>query len=66
MRGVSGIQQTVELFDLTVQIGNQPMRVLAVAMPANSEIIIGRDVLNQLKITLDGFSSYTSIETLFD
>lgn len=66
MRGVSGVSHEVDLYLVTIHVGNQPIKVSAIAMPNGSELIVGRDVLNQLKITLDGFSSYTTIETLFD
>lgn len=66
MRGVNDVVRRVKLYDVLVEVANQRMRILAVAMPPHSTVIVGRDVLNRLKVTLDGFSSYTTIETLFD
>lgn len=51
MRGVSGKSNKVDLYSVMIQIGNQPMQVQAIASPAGSEFILGRDVLNRLKIT---------------
>lgn len=66
MRGVSAISRVVDLYVVTIHVGNQGIVVEAIAMPNGTELIVGRDVINQLKVTLDGFSSYTTIETMFD
>ncbi len=55
LRGVTGQPLTVETFVTIVRLGLHTVYgVQAVAMPVGSEAIIGRDVLNELEITLNG------------
>lgn len=55
MRGVVGESIRVNLFLTAVHIGNHVIHgIRAVGVPAGSEVIIGRDVLNQLELTLNG------------
>ena len=55
MRGVIGNSETVFRYLIAVEIGAIRVKgIRAVAMPVGSEAIIGRDVLNQLTVTLDG------------
>jgi hypothetical protein len=50
-----GQSQQVDTYLTTVQIGPHMIHgVHAVAVPARSEAIIGRDVLNELEIKLNG------------
>lgn len=66
VQGIGGLSQYRRLYKVTIHVGNQAMFVNVVEMPRNSELIIGRNILNRLKITLDGFSLYTTVETVFD
>lgn len=55
MRGVTGHRLTVDIYLVHVQIG--PYRIAgieAIGMLNTTEAIIGRDVLNQLELTLHG------------
>lgn len=53
--GVMGQGQQVDTYLTTVQIGPHTIHgIHAVAMPKGSEAIIGRDVLNELEIRLNG------------
>jgi predicted aspartyl protease len=64
MRGVAGASQPVELFLVAIHIGDQIINgIHAVALPSPNEIIIGRDVLNQLTLTLDGLATTLTVET---
>jgi hypothetical protein len=55
MRGVVGESIRVNLFLTAVHIGDHVIHgIRAVGVPAGSEVIIGRDVLNQLELTLNG------------
>jgi predicted aspartyl protease len=55
LRGVLGNVSVVDLYMVTIEIGKHFITgIEAVALPKGSEIIIGRDVLNQLVITLNG------------
>lgn len=57
MRGVTGDAIRVNLYAIAVQIGSHPIYgVRAVAIPSGGEAIIGRDVLNQLIVTLNGLA----------
>lgn len=62
MRGVSGPAVTVKMYLLAIHLGNQTIHgIRAIALPSASEIIVGRDVLNQLTITLHGPAHTTDI-----
>lgn len=55
MRGVTGHRVMVDTYFVTVQIGpNRIAGVEAIAMEESTEAILGRDVLNQLELTLVG------------
>lgn len=57
MRGVSGIGLSVELFLVTLQIGVITVKgVRVIGDRRGSELIIGRNVLNQLIVTLNGLA----------
>lgn len=55
MRGVTGNRQWVDRYKVRLQVGEVVVNgVDGVAGPATGEAIIGRDVLNHLKLILDG------------
>lgn len=55
MRGVVGQAVTVNLYLIAVHIGEHTIHgIRAIGVAAVSEAIIGRDVLNQLEVTLNG------------
>ena len=55
MRGVVGEAVPVNLYLTAVHIADHTIHgIRAIAVPENSEAIVGRDVLNQLEITLNG------------
>ncbi len=57
MRGVVGESVKVNLYLTAVNIGSHTIHGLRViGVPAGSEAIIGRDVLNQLEIVLNGLA----------
>ncbi len=63
MRGITGVSQPVNLYLVTIQISIHrlpSMRVIATT-PGN-EVILGRDALNHLIITLNGLAGVTEIE----
>ncbi len=62
VRGVTGEVTLVELYEVAVQVGPHSLGyVRAVALQANTEIILGRDVLNQMVVTLNGPGLTTEI-----
>ena len=62
MRGVIGEAVTVNLYLTAVHIGEHVVQgVRAIGVPVGSEVIIGRDVLNQIEVTLDGPAQETRI-----
>ena len=62
LRGVTGKRRPVSIYSVRVHIGeNHVYKAQAVADPQNTEIIIGRDVLNHLEVTLNGFAGVTEI-----
>ncbi len=53
--GLGTNQYTLDTFSVILQIRHvQPFRVEVAAHPDESYILLGRDVLNQLRIVLDG------------
>ena len=55
LRGVTGDRKKINLYLVIIEIGEHTIQGIdAVALPIGSEAIIGRDVLNQLVITLNG------------
>lgn len=55
MRGITGQSVPVDTYFAVIQIGPYIIRgIKAVAIPIDGEPILGRDVLNQLELTLNG------------
>ena len=55
MRGTTGVRKRVMLYPISLQLGSfKQMHLEVVADDEYDEIIIGRDVLNHLTVTLDG------------
>lgn len=64
MRSVSGVRVEVDLYLVAIRIGAILLRGLhVVAAPAGSEALIGRDVLNQVVVTLDGPAAIVSVQS---
>jgi hypothetical protein len=63
LRGVSGVREAVKLYNVSIRVGGQIVSgVTAVGAQNSGEILLGRDVLNQLVITLNGLASVTEIQ----
>lgn len=55
MRGVTGLRLEVEIYLITIRLETHTLYgIEAVAMRRGAEAIVGRDVLNQLEVTLNG------------
>ncbi len=62
IRGVTGHRQSIDLYLVTIHIGAYRVHaVRAGALPENSQTLLGRDVLNQLNIMLNGLASVTDV-----
>ncbi len=62
MRGVGGISQPVDIYEVSIQIGPFTVpKIYAVANDINQEMLLGRDVLNQFIITLNGLANSVEI-----
>lgn len=62
MRGMVGLAYPVDLYLATIRIGSYTVpAVRVVAGTADSEAIIGRDVLNYLVVTLNGLAGVTEL-----
>lgn len=60
--GATGHSVSADIYLVEVKIGNHWIPgIYAAGITANTEPIIGRDVLNQLIVTLDGISGITEI-----
>ena len=62
MRGTAGGRIEVDLYFVAIRLGSQVIHGLhVIGTPANQEAVIGRDVLNQLVVTLNGPAAVTEI-----
>ena len=62
MHGVANIRVPVDTYLVTVRIGPHTIHgIRAVAGGENAEAIVGRDVLNQLIVTLNGLAGVTQV-----
>ena len=62
-RNVDGTRYSVRLYAVTIAIGPFMLHGIdAVANESTPEIIIGRDALNQLVVTLDGIGQVTEFD----
>ncbi len=62
MRAVIGQPVTVDTYLISVQVGSHTIPgIEAIAMQEGTEAIIGRDVLNQLIVTLNGLAHEVEI-----
>jgi len=61
LRGVTGKRVKVELYTLFIHIGNYKVYLPVVGGVVGNEVIIGRDVLNQFIVTLNGLASIVEI-----
>ncbi|MCP5095861.1 MAG: hypothetical protein GY943_09930 [Chloroflexi bacterium] len=62
MRGVTGDVQIVDIYNVTIRIGSHIIpNVHVISGKADAEPLIGRDVLNQIIVTLNGLAQVTEI-----
>jgi len=61
MRGVTGVAQMVDLYAVTIELGNQIVPAIWAIATLDNKMILGRDVLNQLVITLNGPAEVTEV-----
>lgn len=62
LRGIGGGTQRLDRYTVRIHIGSHAVQsVSAVAMRADSESIVGRDVLNSLIVTLNGLAWVTEV-----
>lgn len=62
MSGVTGVAEQRDRYRIRIQIGDIIIHGIdAVAISTNDDALIGRDVLNQLVVTLDGLAAETRI-----
>lgn len=62
IRGITGMSKLVSLYLIGMKIGPEDVHaVRVVGMPSGDEIILGRDVLNRVMLTLNGLANVTEI-----
>ena len=66
MRGMAGGRYRVTLYPLFLQIGSQTMYVPVVGDELYDEVIVGRDVLNQMVVTLNGLANMVEVSSLIE
>lgn len=62
LRGITGGRVRVDMYQVMIQVGPHTVgAVRVVGVAATTDAVLGRDVLNQLVITLDGPAQTTEI-----
>ena len=61
LRGVAGGRYEITLYTIFLQIGPQGFYVPVVGDELFDEVIVGRDVLNQMIVTLNGLAGVVEI-----
>jgi len=61
LSGIAGERYEVELYSIFIQIGNYSIYARVVGDEVNNEVIIGRDILNQFIVTLNGLASVVEL-----
>jgi hypothetical protein len=61
LRGIRGGRHQVDLSTIFVQIGGYGTYARVVGDDLHNEVIVGRDILNQLIVTLNGLASTVEI-----
>ena len=61
IRGITGDTQFVDVYVANLYIGSHILHAVRLVGTESEEAILGRNVLNQLTITLDGLASVTEI-----
>lgn len=57
-----GRRQAVDLYSVTIQLAGRTFYRTVVSVEQGDEVIIGRDILNHLIVTLDGYATTTLIQ----
>lgn len=62
LRGITGQRQAVDIYLVTIHLGRFRISgIRAVALPPGNAAILGRDVLNQLEMRLQGPAEVTEV-----
>jgi predicted aspartyl protease len=64
LRGTAGGRYQTNLYPVYLQIGTYGFYVAVVADPLYQEILVGRDILNLLVVTLNGLANMVEITEL--
>lgn len=63
VRGIGGLSYPVDIYEVVLQLGSFTIpKVYAVADRQNGAMILGRDVLNQFIVTLNGLAHVVEIQ----
>ena len=63
MRTITGVRSVVDLYEVSLRIGSHSFPYVRVAADKHNEMmVLGRDILNHLVITLNGLASATEIQ----
>lgn len=62
IRGITGGRRVINLYEVAIQVGNLALgKFQVVGDDVNDEIVLGRDVLNQLVVTLNGLAQVVEV-----
>ena len=63
LRGTAGGMQRLDRYTVRIRIGEDTIHSISAAATANgSEPLLGRDILNQLVVTLNGIAGITEVQ----
>lgn len=63
MRSITGARNIVDIYEVSLRLGPHHFPHLRVAADTHNEIVVlGRDVLNHIVITLNGLAATTEIQ----
>jgi hypothetical protein len=63
MRSITGVGSIVDIYEVTIRLGPHSFpKVRVAADKHNDMMIVGRDILNQIVVTLNGLASMTEID----
>jgi len=61
LRGITGDSQLIKLYLVNIEVGGEVIHAIEAIATSDDELILGRDVLNQLVVTLHGTAEIVEI-----
>ncbi|MEM9774399.1 MAG: hypothetical protein AAF902_07450 [Chloroflexota bacterium] len=63
LTGIHGVKRNVKIYDVWLKLASHPpVFIEVIGDQVNTDVILGRDVLNDYEVTLNGLASVTEIK----